>query len=195
MNDFSIYVPLNKSVTGELVGIASSMRVDRDDERMSKEALSMMAEEIKRNGVNLFVDHEHKIDNIVGTVKNAEIVDERLMIGVVMDDPETNPRVSSIFNKLKKGIKLGLSVGGNVTGFKWEHDRALGKKIKVLDKVNIYEISIVGIPSNADGVLGIPQAIAKSMKNNLRWEDAEKDCPACYSPLTKSICTACYWRD
>jgi len=186
-NDFNIILPLNKSITGDfLTGIASTTSVDRDDERMSDEALRMMVDDIKRQGVNLFSDHEHQWENTLGVINQAELVNNQVQVGITLDDVSTNPKVPMLLNKLHKGIKLGLSVGGNVVSNKWEYSKELNKKIKVLDKVKIYEVSIVGIPSNPESFLTLPAAIAKSAGIH------ELICPLCFSPMIKS-CGVCFY--
>jgi HK97 family phage prohead protease len=189
MTDFNFILPLNKNVDDTLTGIASTTSLDRDDERMSEQALKDMVYEIKKNGVNLHEDHQHGWQNTLGVIKDAELINNQVQVKINLDDPSTNPKIPALLNKMKRGIRLGLSVGGNVQGFKWEYDRTAGKKIKVLDKVKIYEVSVVGIPSNADSYLSIPEAIAKSAKQKhgdcylcdgsglIKEED--RDCPRC----------------
>lgn len=188
-NDFEVILPLSKGLgTNELSGIASTASIDRDGERMSEKALKMMVADIKREGVNLFSDHQHDWEKTLGVIKDAELVGEQVLVGITLDDPVTNPKIPVLLNKLKRGIRLGLSVGGNVTAVKWEYDKRLGKKVKVLDEVKIYEVSLVGIPSNADSFVSIPQAIAKSAR-------VPRDCPACFDSMRGNCCPSCYYVD
>lgn len=176
MADFNFIIPLSKGLNNSLSGVASTTSVDRDEERMSAEALKMMVDDIKKQGVNLFGNHEHNWENTLGIIKDASLVNNQVAVKIDLDDPQTNQKIPMLLNKLGRGIKLGLSVGGNVLNYKWEYDRELGKKIKVLDKVKIYEVSVVGIPSNADSFLTIPQAIAKSARINKEYAV----CPKCH---------------
>lgn len=194
-SDFNIILPLNKSTESQLTGIASTTSIDRDDERMSEEALRGMVDDIKRIGVNLFEDHNHSWQNTLGVIKDAELINNQVAVKIDLDDPHTNPKVPMLLNKLKRGINLGLSVGGNVVSHSWQYDKNLGKKVKVLDRVKIYEVSVVGIPSNADAYLSISQAIAKSAK--LSPHNIIQSiicCPLCYSPSFKKQCKICYFR-
>jgi len=184
MNSFNFIIPLKKENSGMLTGIASTTGVDKDEERMSEDALKQMVKDIKTMGVNLFGNHEHNWENTLGVIKNAELINNEVAIEITLDDDKTNPKIPMLLNKLKRGIMLGLSVGGNVDSFKWEYNRELGKKIKVLDSVKIYEVSVVGIPSNSSSYLSIPMAIAKGYK--------EKRCPVCYSKDIKNgVCSQC----
>lgn len=184
MSKFNVIFPLEKSADNELIGIASTTSIDRDDERMSDQAMKDMVDDIKRVGVNLFGNHEHNWENTLGAVKSAELVNNQVAIKIDLDDPSTNPKIPMLLNKLKRGIKLGLSVGGNVGSFNWEYNKEKNKKIKVLDKVKIYEISVVGIPSNADSFVSLSGAIAKSY-------NPVSECPVCFN-VTKSLrCELC----
>lgn len=188
MNDFNIVIPLKKGISSDrLTGIASTTSIDRDEERMSAKALKMMVSDIKTVGVNLFGNHEHNWENTLGVIKEASLVGDSVEVEITLDDPATNPKIPMLLNKLNKGIKLGLSVGGNVTNYVWEYDAGLKKKVKVLDEVKIYEVSVVGIPSNADSFISIPQAIAKSAKNL-----KPTNCPNCFSKNIKNgVCQIC----
>lgn len=167
-NAFKFYLPLSKGTNDTLTGIASTLSVDRDGERMSDNALKEMADEIIRNGVNLFSNHEHQWQNTLGVVKNAKVENNQLKIGIFLDDPNINPQVTQLLTKMKRGIKLGLSVGGTVTKERFELDKSTNRKVKVIDGVKLFEISVVGIPSNSDSFMSLPQAIGKSMKKGRR---------------------------
>lgn len=186
MGNFNFVIPLTKSSDTELVGVASATSVDRDEERMSSRAVTQMVKDIKEKGVNLFGNHEHSWENTLGFIHDAEeLPGEQVGVKIGLDDPTTNPKIPMLLNKLARGIKLGLSVGGNVQSYKWDYDRKLGKKIKVLDDVRIYEVSVVGIPSNPDAFVALGSAISKCAKEI-------HDCPCCYSPMTKH-CGVCFY--
>jgi HK97 family phage prohead protease len=184
MNEFKFFIPLKKGSNDSLMGIASTISVDRDSEKMSSQALEDMRREIVEKGVNLFGNHEHQWENTMGVIKEASISDNQLLIKATLDDPTTNPKVNMLLTKLARGIKLGLSVGGSVTKERWEFDKSINQKVKVIDGVKLYEISIVGIPSNSDSFLSLPQAIGKCVSER---------CPACYSKLIKGVCETCLW--
>jgi HK97 family phage prohead protease len=163
---FNFFIPLKKDAltSDSLTGIASTTVRDRDDERMSEKALRQMVEQINGlKGINLFGNHEHNWENTLGALKSATLIDDnsKVQISIALDDPSTNPKIPMLLNKLKRGIVLGLSVGGNVTETKWEYDAELRKKIKILDAVDIFEVSVVGIPSNPISFLSIPGQISK----------------------------------
>jgi HK97 family phage prohead protease len=192
MEPFQFYIDLQKAMNNEneLVGIASALSLDRDGEKMSERALKMMVNDIKSIGVNLFGNHEHNWENTLGFVKDAELVDGHVNVAIKLDNPATNQKVPMLLNKLKTGIRLGLSVGGSVTNEKWETDKIANKRVRVIDGVKLYEISVVGIPSNADAYISIPSAISKSAKGL----NIIKSCPICYHSLLENECKLCLWK-
>lgn len=175
MNNFNFCIPLKKAREGALSGIASTTSIDRDGERMSDQALRMMVDDIKAKGINLFGNHEHGWENILGGIDKAELnTQKQVVIGI--NPNKANPKYNQFIGTMSTpGVTLGLSVGGTVKGDKWEFDKALGKKVHVLDKVEIYEVSVVGIPSNKEALLSIPTQIMKSMKE----KGCDKNCELC----------------
>ena len=191
MGSFNIFMPLSKN-KGEntLNGIASTLSLDRDEERMSENAMRDMEREIVINGVNLFEDHNHGWQNTLGVIKRAHIDNNELNVEINLDNPSTNPKVLSLLEKLKKGIKLGLSVGGAITKEYESYDKNLGKKVKVIDGVKLFEISVVGIPSNSDSFLTLPMAISKSAHR------FDTNCPVCLSKMNNfENCPTCFYKD
>lgn len=187
--DFQFYIPFQKGTDNSLIGIATTLALDRDEEKMSANALQDMEREIIAKGVNLFGNHEHSWENTLGVIKYAKIENGKLGIKVDLDNEETNPKVRMLLEKLKKGINLGLSVGGSVTREREEYDKIAGKRVKVIDGVRLLEISVVGIPSNAESFVTIPQAMAKSMHGS------KADCPACGTKIFKKDgCEVCLWQ-
>lgn len=145
-------------------GIASTIDVDRDTERMSEKALLKMKTEILDHPVNIFGNHEHEWENTLGVIKQADVTDRKFIVKFLLDDANTNSKIPALLNKLKKGISLGLSVGGKVLETKEEFRKDLGKKVTIIDDLELYEISIVGIPSNKECLMSMTGAIAKSLK-------------------------------
>jgi len=186
MDDFKFFLPLQKEAEDWLVGIASTLSVDRDTERMSENALTDMRNQIITSGVNLFGNHQHDWENTLGVIKEASLNNNQLGIKIFLDSEETNNKVKMLKEKLKRGIKLGLSVGGSVTKVREEYNKELHTKVKVIDGVKLYEVSVVGIPSNADSFLSLPQAISKSLTLN------NKRCNCCYSKI-ENKCPVCLW--
>lgn len=122
-----------------LEGIASSNSVDLDGDYMTNECLEDM--KTQALGLNIFLDHEHTIDKIVGKVTDVIETSSdvfKIKFSVI---PAYEWYISDF---LQNGINLGLSIGASVLDFE---DTETGWKI---NKVKLHEISIVGIPANWD---------------------------------------------
>lgn len=174
MREFEFFIPFQKApildpATGyqHLHGIASTMDVDRDIEQMSPRALNKMIKTINTGKVNLFMDHEHDALNAIGVLERAWLGPDQTSaqtdIRLENSDSPMSP-VPYLLDKLSSGINLGLSVGGRVTEQHDEYDKKSGQKIGVIDDVELYEVSVVGIPSNPFAGLSIEGQIAKSAK-------------------------------
>lgn len=178
-----------------LEGIASTTSVDRDTEKMSEKALWKMKTEILDHPVNIFGNHDHNWENSLGVVKEADVRDGKFWVKILLDDPTTNPKIASLVAKLKKGIGLGLSVGGKVLDTFTEFDKALNKKVTVIDDLELYEISVVGVPANKECMMGIAGQIAKSAKLHKQEQNESKSiCHLCFGEIEDGTCTRCFTK-
>ena len=122
-----------------LEGVASSNSVDLDGDYMTNECLEDMKKQAI--GLNIFLDHEHIIDKIVGKVTDVIETSSDVFKIKFSVLPKYEWYISDF---LENGINLGLSIGASVLDFE---DTETGWKI---NKVKLHEISIVGIPANWD---------------------------------------------
>lgn len=183
MQDFRVYIPINKGIvskthsqivetapTGEiktryrLQGIASTTALDRDSERVSKACMLDMARNIKAKRLPIFGNHQHEWENMLGYADDAEVLDGNMLVKIVTDYVETNPKVSQLIGKLEADMPLGLSIGGKVKDSREVYEPSLGKNIKMIDRIDLLETSIVGIAANPEASLSLPDQIAKSLK-------------------------------
>ncbi len=150
------------SENGRMVveGVASTINVDHDKERMSAEALKSMAHIINTSGVPLRVEHSQKDNAIIGNVNKAWI-DERnqLWIKAVLD--EAHPAAGILYKGLQDGVKMGLSVGGFVRRATQEMVEGVGKMVNTFYDVLLDEVSVTQKPSNYDARL-MAKSFAKS---------------------------------
>jgi hypothetical protein len=196
MESFRAYLPINKGIapssqskiteTGpdgiaktryRLTGTVSTTSLDRDEERVTRACMQDMATRIKAKPMPIFGNHEHSWENMLGFADNAEVLDNELQVSIVTDYAETNPKIPHLMGKMDGQMPLGLSIGGEVKEWHEAWEPSLKKKIKLIDKVDLWETSIVGIPANPDASLSLPSQIAKSLKNQgeLSWRKEEID--------------------
>lgn len=186
MDDFKIYLPLEKGAfpsgsyekivetnsTGEprtrfkIKGIASTTSLDRDNEIVSKICLKSMETQINQKKLPIFGNHNHDWENMLGYTNVAIHKDNKLEIDILTDYVETNPKVLQMIGKVEGGMPLALSIGGKVVKSRPNKNKE-GVESKILDDVNLFETSIVGIGANQDAFLSLPDQITKSMEKKI----------------------------
>lgn len=174
--DFKIYTNALKAYEsdGELFvsGTTSSTIRDLHGDEMSLDALKSMAETARQN-MTVFLNHNYNVpEDLFGSATDAQIVkrydhetnqevyDLDLNIRVVQEDE--NPEAMRAYRAIKRGVKLGLSIGARVE--KARRKSAEGDKPEsiVIEKVRLLEASVVGIPANQRSYL---QNAIKSLKS------------------------------
>ena len=143
---------IEKSVDGVkrkfLIGQASNLKTDREEERIGKKFLQKMKQSAL--GLNVFSEHEHTLEKTLGYVSDVG-GDADVFIAETALEPEgENELVKQILMKLEHGTKLGYSVGGKVTEVAKIYDDNLKKDIVGLEDGEIFELSITAIPSSFD---------------------------------------------
>ena len=151
-------VSFQKSAEGGhyyISGIVSDTSIDRDGDRFSYAALKQMEQAINE-GVPLFQNHTYDISDTLGTPVRAELRGNQnnaeLWAEFRLEDPEMNPNVGRLIHKLETGERLGFSIGGDggsSNRFTYEMSADGNGKVRVIPGINLYEVSVVGIPSNS----------------------------------------------
>jgi len=167
MNDFQIFIPFEKTIEhdGSLKlfgGIASSTSVDRDNERMSKAVLKKIASDLTKNST-VFFNHDLKGLG-VGTISSATEDGEVVKISVI---PTKAAGMQDVVTQIKEGVLKSFSIGGKIRNYEDEFDEKLGKKVRTITDVDCYEVSVVGIPANAEA------SILSYMSKSFKGDDLE----------------------
>lgn len=152
-----------------VTGIASTVNIDHDKERMAAVALTKMANIINEKSVPLRLEHQKEDSAIVGQVNKAW-VDERnqLWVKAVLDPSNATSQI--LYRSLKEGVKLGLSVGGRVKSAAREFSEATGKMVKTFYDVVLDEVSVTQKPANYDAWLFAKSIISKG-EDSSKYKD------------------------
>lgn len=162
VKNFEILIPFEKSVSkeGKLTlfgGIASSSDIDRDNERMSKEVLPKIAKELVN--ATVFFNHDTK-GLAVGMVKTAE---NRTGGDVYITvEPTAADGMKDVITQIQEGSLKSFSIGGRIKKSEIVRDEKLGKDVREIQDVEIYEVSVVGVPSNTHA--SIQSCLSKSFE-------------------------------
>lgn len=143
-----------------LVGEASNTVADKGDDRISKVFIDKMANSVA--GLNVFVEHEHHIDNTIGFIDEAKSVDNSLVVSTNLEPEEDNNFVDKILKKMSHGTKMFYSISGKVTKAVRKFDESLKKTIREIIDGEIYEVSLTALP---EGNVSFVEAIQKSMNS------------------------------
>lgn len=157
-------------------GVASTVNIDHDNERMAGDALESMAQQINTSGVPLRIEHDKNDRAIVGEVYKAW-VDERNQLWIRAAIDPKHPAGPMLHESLRQGAKFGLSVGGRVKNAIRELSEATGRMVKTFYDVSLDEVSVTKRPANYDAWL-----FAKSYKE--KDQDVE---PFYSSPLFREF--------
>jgi len=176
MSDFKIYTNALKAYEADngdryVTGTTSSTIRDLHGDEMTLSALKSMEATAKQN-MTIWLNHEYQVpDDLFGSVKDARIVkridetgqevfDLDVDISVVSEDE--NPEAIRAYRAIKRGVKLGLSIGARVDRVSKKVDNSTGEETYVIDSVKLMEASVVGIPANQRSYL---QNAIKSLRS------------------------------
>lgn len=117
-----------------ITGLASSTDQDLDGESVSYKALVQMYEKVR--GLSLFLEHEHHLNSVIGTIVDAELKGTELFITAEILDNHKD----FVKGLLDSNVNLGFSIGGIAT-FN-QQDKS------VMEDFNLLEVSLVSLPAN-----------------------------------------------
>ena len=188
MSDFKIYTNALKAYEADngdryVTGTTSSTIRDLHGDEMTLSALKSMEATAKQN-MTIWLNHEYQVpDDLFGSVKDARIVkridetgqevfDLDVDISVVSEDE--NPEAIRAYRAIKRGVKLGLSIGARVDRVSKKVDNSTGEETYVIDSVKLMEASVVGIPANQRSYLqnAIKSLRSASVEEQKRCEDS-----------------------
>lgn len=156
-------------------GIASTIDIDLTNERMSPEAIALMAARLP--GKPLREEHQKGYLNRLGEIIQADVIKDdsgnpALWIKAKLHD--WSSAAKDTFQAIKSGVKLGLSVSGSIRsgGLVKELDESRGKYIPTYKDIEPSEVSVTDHPANL-GTFAL--AVAKSMNTVEPVETIEKD--------------------
>jgi HK97 family phage prohead protease len=174
--DFKVFTNALKAYEGPngdlfVTGTTSSTIRDLHGDEMTLNAIETMANTAKQN-MTIFLNHNYNVpQDLFGSVKDARVVKRYdvesnsevydLDIDVLVCKEDENPEAMRAFKAIKRGVKLGLSIGARVDRVSKKKDARTGDDTYVIDAVKLMEASVVGIPANQRSYL---QNALKSLK-------------------------------
>ena len=141
-------------------GVGSTVSKDRQGERLSEKALYRLEEIATTKRIPVFSQHEHSWENTMGFIEKSIIKDGNWIVDIALENPSFNAKSALLIKKKEHGTPIGLSIGGRVISD--YIDKENDSMTRVIDDLELLELSIVGIPANQDG--SVVSYIAKSLE-------------------------------
>ena len=170
-----LWMPLQKSHSGDFVGILSDNSIDRDGEFMSKQLLQSWV--ANKTPLPMLANHENKLEKLIGGWHEKELVSKNGH-SAMKAKPfflESNPlgvqAKAMVEEALAKGLGIGISIGAIPKGDMIEKE-VDGKKYKGYTEAEILEATIVPIQSNRNASFS---AVAKSFDIDLKNKDVNEE--------------------
>lgn len=145
-----------------IAGYASTADVDRENEIITKEALRKAAEDLLSN-ITVFYEHKHT-DLPIGRVVESKFVEDR---GAIFIKVYISKTADEIWTLIREGILNHFSIGGKVISTEEVYSEELGKKITRVTALELYEVSVVGLPANPRAIItSVSKAIFKALQKS-----------------------------
>lgn len=176
INTKTLWLPITKSDSGELVGILSDNCVDRDDEIISKELLMKWASNPNQY-LPALIDHKNEVFSLVGEWRDAKVVSsvedaDRYALTVKPKFYESNPNATVVKNMIgKDDAKIGLSIGAIPAKDGLVDIEIDGKKYKMWVDAELVEGSFTPIPSNRNAMILAKSFGVKPVEANKEIDD------------------------
>jgi len=139
-----------KSVKGKekgfyVRGYASTSDIDRQDEVVTREALKKAEKDLMKSTTVFF---EHNYSKPIGKITNAYLDEKGLFIEAYIS--KTLPNIRTL---IEEGILNKFSIGGRVTETEPIFDGNLGKEVVKILGIELFEVSLVGVPANNEAAV------------------------------------------
>lgn len=174
--DFKLYTNALKAYTSDngdmyVTGTTSSTIRDLHGDEMTTDALKSMADTAKQN-MTIWLNHNYNVpEDLFGSVTDARIVkrfDEAsgeevydLDIDIKVCPEDENPEALRTYKAIKRGVRLGLSIGARIEQASKKKDKNTSVETYVIERIRLLESSVVGIPANQRSYL---QNAVKSLR-------------------------------
>lgn len=157
---------------------ASSTVEDLHGDTMTDECVRDMAVQAKAKAMTIFLNHRYQVpEDVFGKTFDSQVTNRTFDAeGKAVWDMDldlvlagTNPRVPATYALIANDeIKLGVSIGANITEWEFKDEKLGWWGGLVIKKVNLLEASIVGIPANQRSWVQNAVAAIKAFDRDLR---------------------------
>ena len=150
-------------------GYASTYDVDRQYEVITPEAMQKAVADLLTTNTTIFYEHKHE-QFPVGRILDAKVDEKGLWIKVLISET-----ANEVWTLIKEGILNKFSIGGKVIDYYKKFDKSLGRDITYITKMELYEVSVVGLPANQNASFrpkSLAGCIVKALEGRERLDGA-----------------------
>lgn len=147
---WTLTVPVEKSEHDGgryIMGVAAGPGIDAQSDRITPEAIIRFNNQLADKTIPF--KNFHKNDDItadLGEVTKAWITENgELGVEILLDDDNEDSKF--LWRKIEKGKQYGLSIHGDAKDYRYEYDPASASRVRVLNDVQLDEISITTRPA------------------------------------------------
>lgn len=153
-------------------GYACTIHKDRQDDILTMEAILGCKDDLRKKGSNtVFLNHDYRM--AIGKVVATTVDDSGLKVKIKISKASD---VDNVWTKIKEGILKSMSIGGRFKKVQVDRDeegRILAVRVLSME---LYEVSIVGIPANPEAeILSVVGKMFDLKEKNMSEEKKEAE--------------------
>ena len=192
---FTINAALTKAFTRKdasgaeqryLSGTASSTVRDRQGDTITARGQASMLQKLQtgNNGqpLAMFLNHSYNVpEDVLGTCEESQLsssAGDDIALDIVCRVASANPRAVMSYELVKSGVPLGYSIGGAITECSVDEEHDDGESWcppLLIDGIDLFEISLCGIPANPMAYTDAAKALVKDLGLKADAPEASKD--------------------
>lgn len=136
---------------------------------------------LERYNKNGIVGYQHDVygsddpDNVIGKGE-ARIEDDQLLLRVTFEPADLNEKADKIYRKVLFGTLNGVSVGFSASDGHWgEEERGENPDVYYYTAMELLEVSVVNIPSNANAVKRSIEEEQEELRKKSKCKNEDED--------------------
>jgi len=179
-NEFRFITPFTKDVNiidaepddmylGYITGKAATNDLDRYGDIITEKALINGARDLLANPT-VFEDHNYDVSKAVGKVMESKVVTIGTQTAIFVK-VAISKTANELWTKIKEGIIRAFSIGGIWKETEYDKER----DIWLINDMELWELSIVGVPANPSATFGSLGLEAMKFIKSMKSKDNDKE--------------------
>jgi len=134
---------------GYIKGYASTFdNVDRGDDVVKRGAFSKCLDNLRRSGDKLLMCWQHNHSDVIGGFDPSKMYEDEKGLWVEGEINTKTSKGADVYELAKQGVINRMSIGFSIVDQDFSNESDNNRTIRNIKEVNLWEISMVGIPMN-----------------------------------------------